>query len=53
MVAGRVRLEEEVIPAVERMHCFDEAELGFKYPSAVIKEAERCVKCLRLGLAVL
>ncbi|MDZ4132048.1 MAG: FAD-dependent oxidoreductase [Dethiobacteria bacterium] len=53
MVAGRVRLEEEVKPALERMHSFDEAELGFKYPSAVIKEAERCVKCLRLGLAVL
>jgi formate dehydrogenase (NADP+) beta subunit len=53
MVSERKRLEEEVRPVSERMHCFDEADLGFKNPSAVIGEAERCIKCLRLGLAVL
>ncbi len=53
MVGGRKRLEEEVSPVDERMQGFGEADLGFKCPSAVIKEAERCVKCLRLGLVVL
>jgi len=53
MIGDRKRLEEEVSPVDERMHNFDEAELGFKCPSAVVKEAERCVKCLRLGLTVL
>ena len=53
MIGDRRRLEEEVSPVDERMHNFDEAELGFKCPSAVVKEAERCVKCLRLGLTVL
>ncbi len=53
MVGGRVRLEEEVKPAAQRLQGFDEAELGFKDPLAVIKEAERCIKCLRFGLAVL
>lgn len=53
MVGERIRLEEEVRPAMIRLQGFDEAELGFKYPSAVIKEAERCIKCLRFGLAVL
>lgn len=53
MVGNRVRLEEEVAPVAARVCCFDEAELGFKAPEAVIKEAERCIKCLRLGVAVL
>ena len=53
MIGERVRLEEEVKPAAERLKGFDEAELGFKDPSEVINEAERCIKCLRLGLAVL
>ena len=53
MIGDRQRLEEEVSPLVLRMSGFDEAELGFKCPSDVIKEAERCVKCLRLALTVL
>jgi len=53
MVGGRVRLEEEVRPVALRLQGFNEAELGFKDPCTVIKEAERCIKCLRFGLAVL
>lgn len=53
MVGERKRLEEEVRPTEERIQGFDEADLGFEHPSAVISEAGRCVKCLRLGLAVL
>ena len=52
MVGNRERLEEEIRPLAERMQGFDEAELGFKCPSAVTGEAQRCVKCLRLGMAV-
>ncbi len=52
IVGGRKRLEEEVMPVAERMQGFAEAELGFKCPSVSIAEAERCVSCLRLGLAV-
>ncbi len=53
MVGGRERLEEEVCPVKERLQGFDEAELGFKNPSEVINEAERCIKCLRLGMAII
>ncbi len=53
MVGSRIRLEEEIAPVEIRLAGFDEADLGFKYQTEVIKEAERCVKCLRLGLAVL
>jgi len=53
MVGGRERLEEEVLPIKERLKGFDEAELGFKYPAKVINEAERCIKCLRLGMTIL
>ena len=53
MVGGRARLEEEVCPVQERLQGFAEAELGFKNPSEVINEAERCIKCLRVGLAIL
>ncbi len=52
MVGGRTRLEEEVCPVEIRIKGFDEAELGFKNPSEVLNEAERCIKCLRLGLAI-
>lgn len=52
MIGGRVRLEEEVRPVQERVQGFEEADLGFKYPSEVINEAQRCIKCLRLGLAI-
>ncbi len=52
MIGGRTRLEEEVCPVDIRIKGFDEAELGFKNPSEVINEAERCIKCLRLGLAI-
>ncbi len=52
MVGGRTRLEEEACPVSIRIKGFDEAELGFKNPSEVIDEAERCIKCLRLGLAI-
>ncbi len=53
MVGGRVRLEEEVCPVADRLKGFEEAELGFKYPCDVINEAERCIKCLRLGLVII
>ena len=53
MIGNRERLEEEVLPVNERMHCFKEAELGFKCPAEVTGEAQRCVKCLRLGMLVL
>ncbi len=52
MIGGRERLEEEVSPVDERVRGFDEAELGFKCPSSVVKETERCFKCLRLGLII-
>ncbi len=52
MVGGRTRLEEEACPVAIRIKGFDEAELGFKNPSEVLSEAERCIKCLRLGLAI-
>ncbi len=53
MVGSRERLEEEVLTVEKRLAGFSEADLGFRCPSNVINEAERCVKCLRLGLAVL
>ncbi len=53
MIGGRARLEEEALPVKERIQGFDEAELGFKYPCEVVNEAERCIKCLRLGMAIL
>ncbi len=53
MVCGRLRLEEEVLPVEERAQGFAEADLGFKYTLEAVGEAQRCVKCLRLGLAVL
>ena len=53
MIGARERLEEAVLPVTERLAGFEEADLGFQCPSEVINEAERCVKCLRLGLAVL
>ncbi|MDY6826650.1 MAG: FAD-dependent oxidoreductase [Bacillota bacterium] len=53
MIGGRRRLQEEGRPVKERITGFDEADLGFKYPLEVMDEAERCVKCLRLGMAVL
>ena len=53
VVGGQERLEEEVAPVNERIKGFDEAELGFKYPSEVVNEAERCIKCLRLGMTIL
>ncbi len=52
MIGERKRQEEEVMPVKERMQGFDEAELGFKCPSVAVEEAGRCVKCLRLGMAV-
>jgi formate dehydrogenase (NADP+) beta subunit len=53
MVGARERLDEAVLPVKERVAGFEEADLGFQCPSEVVNEAERCVKCLRLGLAVL
>ncbi len=53
MVGERIRLEEEAAPVSERINNFEESELGFKAPFEVIGEAGRCIKCLRLGLAVL
>ncbi|MBM4235280.1 MAG: hypothetical protein FJ152_02280 [Firmicutes bacterium] len=53
MVGARKRREEEVLPVSERISGFAEADLGFKGPGTAIAESERCVKCLRLGLAVL
>lgn len=53
MVGSRKRREEEVLPVDQRVSGFAEADLGFKGPVTAIAEAERCVKCLRLGLAVL
>lgn len=53
MIGERERLEEAVLPVAERVAGFAEADLGFQCPSAVLNEAQRCVKCLRLGLAVL
>ncbi|MFO7952377.1 MAG: FAD-dependent oxidoreductase [Bacillota bacterium] len=53
IIGGRIRLEEEALPVKERVEGFDEAELGFKYPCEVVNEAERCIKCLRLGMAIL
>lgn len=53
MVGARARLEEEEAPLEERLTGFIEADLGFSCQADVIDEASRCVKCLRLGLAVL
>jgi len=52
MIGDRERQEEEVMPVEKRMYGFDEAELGFKCPEIAVEEAGRCVKCLRLGMAV-
>jgi len=53
MIGGRKRLQEECKTVKERVAGFAEADLGFKYPLEVMDEADRCVKCLRLGMAVL
>ncbi len=53
MIGGLIRREEDILPVAERAVSFDEADLGFRGPITAISEAERCVKCLRLGLAVL
>ncbi len=53
MIGARRRLEEDVLPVNQRVSGFEEADLGFTGPGVAIAEADRCVKCLRLGLAVL
>jgi len=52
LVGGKKRQEEEVIPVAERLHGFNEVELGFKSPIEAICEAERCAFCLSLGMVI-
>ena len=46
---GQKRAELEMLPPETRKWTFDEAEQGFSIPVAQ-KEAERCLRCVRVGL---
>jgi formate dehydrogenase beta subunit len=49
IIGGRERKQLEMLPPKERKWTFDEVEKGFSVPDAM-KEADRCLRCYRLGL---
>jgi formate dehydrogenase beta subunit len=49
IIGGRKRKQLEMLPPKERKWTFDEVEKGFSVPAAM-KEADRCLRCYRLGL---
>ena len=46
---GQKRATLTLLPPESRKWVFDEAEQGFSIPEAQ-KEAERCLRCVRIGL---
>jgi formate dehydrogenase beta subunit len=48
--AGRKREELKMLPPESRKWIFDEVEEGFSIPEAR-READRCLRCVRIGLA--
>ncbi|MDN5346628.1 MAG: formate dehydrogenase beta subunit [Clostridia bacterium] len=51
VIAGRSRQQPELLPTAQRKGNFQEVELAFPTPVA-LKEADRCLRCYRLALAV-
>ena len=49
IIGGRERKQLAMLPPKERRWTFDEVEKGFSVPDAM-KEADRCLRCYRLGL---
>ena len=49
IIGGRKRKELQMVPPKERRWTFEEVEKGFSVPDA-IKEADRCLRCYRIGL---
>jgi formate dehydrogenase beta subunit len=49
IIGGRKRKELQMVPPKERRWTFEEIEKGFSVPDA-IKEADRCLRCYRIGL---
>ena len=52
MVGGIERRHLDMMDPEERRHTFAEVEIGFPIPVAR-EEAERCLRCYRIGLVVL
>ncbi len=52
MVGGQERKHLDMLDPEERRHTFDEVEMGFPIPVAR-EEAERCLRCYRIGLVAL
>lgn len=48
-IGGRRRAHQVARPVDERVRDFDEVELGFE-PRTAVLEAERCIRCYRVGL---
>ena len=49
IIGGRKRKQLQMLPPRERKWTFEEVEKGFSIPDA-IKEADRCLRCYRIGL---
>ena len=49
IIGGRKRKQLQMLPPRERKWTFDEVEKGFSVPDAM-KEADRCLRCYRIGL---
>jgi formate dehydrogenase beta subunit len=49
IIGGRKRKQLQMLPPKERKWTFEEVEKGFSVPDAM-KEADRCLRCYRIGL---
>jgi formate dehydrogenase beta subunit len=49
IIGGRERKQLQMLPPKERKWTFEEVERGFSVPDAM-KEADRCLRCYRIGL---
>ncbi|NIQ37588.1 MAG: FAD-dependent oxidoreductase [Proteobacteria bacterium] len=52
VTGGQERKHLEMLDPEERRHTFSEVEIGFPIPTAT-EEAERCLRCYRIGLVAL
>lgn len=52
MAGGQERKHLKMLDPEERRHTFSEVEIGFPIPTAT-EEAERCLRCYRIGLVAL
>jgi formate dehydrogenase beta subunit len=49
IIGGREKKQLQMLPPKERKWTFEEVEKGFSVPDAM-KEADRCLRCYRIGL---